>query len=63
METNVISSMGVSFKRAVKINNTEMRSSGISQLVNLLTRQLNGVMREEGLNGTRVMFEFRLTRS
>ena len=30
-----------------------------SQLVSLLTRQLNGVMREEILNGTRIMFDFK----
>lgn len=30
-----------------------------SQLVSLLTRQLNGVMSEEILNGTRIMFDFK----
>ncbi len=30
-----------------------------SQLINLLTRQLNGVMREEILNGTRILFDFK----
>lgn len=33
-----------------------------SQLIGLLTRQLNGIMREEIFNGTRVMFEFKLTK-
>ncbi|HPH85472.1 MAG TPA: histidine kinase dimerization/phosphoacceptor domain -containing protein [Ferruginibacter sp.] len=31
-----------------------------SQLISLLTRQLNGTMREENENGTRVLFDFKL---
>jgi two-component sensor histidine kinase len=31
-----------------------------SQLINLLTKQLNGVMREENVNGMRVVFDFRV---
>lgn len=29
-----------------------------SQLIGLLTKQLNGIMREENLNGTRIIFDF-----
>lgn len=34
-----------------------------SQLINLLTRQLNGVMREENLNGTRLIFDFAIAKA
>jgi two-component sensor histidine kinase len=34
-----------------------------SQLISLLTRQLNGVMREENQEGTKVSFEFNLLRA
>lgn len=30
-----------------------------SQLIVLLTKQLNGIMREENLNGTRIIFDFK----
>ena len=41
-----------------KIGTTQGTGFG-GQLVALLTRQLNGVMREEILNGTRIIFEFK----
>lgn len=40
-----------------KIGATQGTGFG-SQLITLLTSQLNGIMREENLNGTRILFEF-----